>query len=223
MTLSEFLRSYLYIPLGGNRVIPIRRYGNLIIVMLIGGLWHGPAWTFVFWGGLHGSYLLANHVWRDRVAPATPKAFVTVIKALRWPITFLAVVVAWVFFRAPSFTAALNVIRGMAGLTFNSVPGEFNYFLHLPTSEFFGLHMTGLGMSYGDLMLAMTYLFLACMMAFFAPNTAEIFGLMTSSGTVPIREYRFSLLKTVALGIMLWLAAFGVIGSTPSEFLYFQF
>ena len=65
MTLSRFLRDYLYIPLGGNRHGAARRYVNLMITMLLGGLWHGAAWTFVIWGGMHGIYLLVNHAWRS--------------------------------------------------------------------------------------------------------------------------------------------------------------
>jgi len=66
ITLSAFLRDYLYVPLGGGRVGKLRRYLNLMITMLLGGLWHGAAWTFVAWGGLHGTYLLVNHAWRRR-------------------------------------------------------------------------------------------------------------------------------------------------------------
>src|SRR5216684_6257928 len=64
MTLSRFLRDYLYIPLGGNRLGPKRRYLNLFLTMLLGGLWHGANWNFLIWGGLHGAYLLINHAWR---------------------------------------------------------------------------------------------------------------------------------------------------------------
>ena len=63
MSLSRFLRDYLYIPLGGNRRGKLRRYINLMITMLLGGLWHGANWTFLIWGGLHGLYLIINHVW----------------------------------------------------------------------------------------------------------------------------------------------------------------
>jgi alginate O-acetyltransferase complex protein AlgI len=63
MTLSRFLRDYLYIPLGGSRAGEARRLANVMIVMLLGGLWHGASWTFVVWGGLHGIYLMVNHAW----------------------------------------------------------------------------------------------------------------------------------------------------------------
>jgi len=114
MTLSRFLRDYLYIPLGGSRRGPARRYVNLMIVMLLGGLWHGAGWAFVFWGGLHGAYLMVNHAWR-RLKPAdeTPSP---VRNGLSRGLTFSAVVVAWVFFRAETGGHALAMLSGMAGL-----------------------------------------------------------------------------------------------------------
>jgi len=119
ITLSHFLRDYLYIPLGGNRSGPIRRYSNLMITMLLGGLWHGASWTFVFWGGLHGAYLAINHGW----SAMSEKGYVPNIlprpvgNLLSRGVTLLAVVVAWVFFRAESFTGASNIIHGMTGLS----------------------------------------------------------------------------------------------------------
>jgi D-alanyl-lipoteichoic acid acyltransferase DltB (MBOAT superfamily) len=111
ISLSTFLRDYLYIPLGGNRRGRVRRFLNLFLTMLIGGLWHGASWTFVVWGGLHGLYLMINHAWRGLSLPAYPGA-----RFLGWLLTFLAVVMAWVFFRASSFSGALAVLSGMAGL-----------------------------------------------------------------------------------------------------------
>lgn len=116
ITLSRFLRDYLYIPLGGNRKGEARRYANLLITMLLGGLWHGASWTFVAWGGLHGLYLIVNHAWRaGRLALGLqPRASV----AGQWLarlVTFLCVVVAWVFFRAPDFPTAGAMLAAMAG------------------------------------------------------------------------------------------------------------
>jgi D-alanyl-lipoteichoic acid acyltransferase DltB (MBOAT superfamily) len=117
MTLSRFLRDYLYVPLGGNRHGTTRRYVNLMITMLLGGLWHGAGWTFVIWGGLHGAYLVVNHLWRAATAPLT-----SLRRVPRWAssaaarlVTFTAVVVAWVFFRAENLDAALVMLRGMTG------------------------------------------------------------------------------------------------------------
>lgn len=117
ITLSRFLRDYLYIPLGGNRKGPARRHANLMLTMLLGGLWHGAGWTFILWGGLHGLYLILNHAWRRlrlAITPAyTPGRFE---RAIGLALTFLAVAVAWAFFRADSFDGALNLLAGMAGL-----------------------------------------------------------------------------------------------------------
>jgi D-alanyl-lipoteichoic acid acyltransferase DltB (MBOAT superfamily) len=113
MTLSQFLRDYLYIPLGGNRHGSARRYLNLVITMLLGGLWHGAAWTFVIWGALHGAYLCINHAWNYWVAPA-PARFTRAASAASFAVTFLAVVIAWVFFRADSLASALSILSVMA-------------------------------------------------------------------------------------------------------------
>jgi D-alanyl-lipoteichoic acid acyltransferase DltB (MBOAT superfamily) len=109
MTLSRFLRDYLYFPLGGNRRGPARRYVNLMLVMLLGGLWHGAGWTFVIWGGLHGLYLVINHLWRgavgvDRMPRIAGQA-----------ITFLAVLFAWVMFRSANVDAAFSLWASMLG------------------------------------------------------------------------------------------------------------
>ena len=116
MTLSRFLRDYLYIPLGGSRKGPARRYVNLMITMLLGGLWHGANWTFLAWGGLHGLYLCINHAYAHfgakSAAASAPSRW-----GLIWKrgLTFLAVVVAWVFFRADSFGTAGRLLGAMAG------------------------------------------------------------------------------------------------------------
>lgn len=119
ITLSHFLRDYLYIPMGGNRCGPIQRYANLMITMLLGGLWHGASWTFVFWGGLHGAYLGINHGWgalcEKGYIPSLVPAWLG--NLLARGITLLAVVVAWVFFRAQSFDGASGILAGMFGLS----------------------------------------------------------------------------------------------------------
>ncbi len=117
MTLSRFLRDHLYVPLGGNRKGPVRRYANLMTTMLLGGLWHGAGWTFVFWGFLHGLYLCANQAWfalRGRFG-LRPEGAGPVRRAAACAATFLAVLVAWVFFRAPTFGGAARILGGMAG------------------------------------------------------------------------------------------------------------
>lgn len=112
MTLSSFLRDYLYIPLGGNRKGLFRRHFNLMVTMLLGGLWHGASWNFVLWGGLHGIYLVFNHGWRKLMGVKNSPingfehAFGTLI-------TFLLVVIAWVPFRAANIHASTLIWEGM--------------------------------------------------------------------------------------------------------------
>jgi D-alanyl-lipoteichoic acid acyltransferase DltB (MBOAT superfamily) len=109
ITLSRFLRDYLYIPLGGNRLGSVYTYRNLFLTFLLGGIWHGAGWTFVVWGAMHGLGTMAHRAWKNRGfnLPTLPA----------WLITFLFVHVAWVFFRALSFSDALKVLSGMVGIS----------------------------------------------------------------------------------------------------------
>lgn len=111
ISLSTWLRDYLYVPLGGNRLGPARTYVNLLIVMLLGGLWHGASWNFVIWGGLHGS-LLAFERMQGKSAP-----YGRLPPALRVAATFALVLVTWVFFRAADLPSAVRYLGAMTGLT----------------------------------------------------------------------------------------------------------
>ncbi len=122
ISLSAFLRDYLYVPLGGNRHGRGRRILNLFITMLLGGLWHGANWTFMLWGGLHGFYLSINHLFRRATKGMTPSP------ALRLPLhvasvalTFAATTLAWIVFRAPDLASARNVAAGLVGGGHSSV------------------------------------------------------------------------------------------------------
>ena len=123
ITLSRFLRDYLYIPLGGNRLGEQRRYLNLMLTMLLGGLWHGAGWNFLIWGGLHGLYLCVNHLWQawrgagTKVAPDRQRRIrrKDSQERLSWAITFFAVVIAWVFFRARTAAGAWQMLGGLFG------------------------------------------------------------------------------------------------------------
>jgi D-alanyl-lipoteichoic acid acyltransferase DltB (MBOAT superfamily) len=108
MTLSTFLRDYLYIPLGGNRCGAARRRFNLMATMLLGGLWHGANWTFLVWGGVHGLYLLAGRAWQRRGFPLP--------RPLAWALTFTAVLLGLVVFRADSLHHALLLLGCLTGL-----------------------------------------------------------------------------------------------------------
>jgi D-alanyl-lipoteichoic acid acyltransferase DltB (MBOAT superfamily) len=111
ITLSSWLRDYIYIPLGGNRKGTLSTYSNLLTTFIIGGLWHGAAWTFVIWGSLHGGALVINKIWQ-RTGYKLPTI-------LAWLVTFLFVHIAWVFFRAETLDEASRVLKGM--INFNSI------------------------------------------------------------------------------------------------------
>lgn len=108
ITLSSFLRDYVYIPLGGSRVTEFITLRNLMITFILGGIWHGAGWTFVFWGFLHGFGLCVHRLWR--------KLGIEMPSWLGWFITFNYVNIAWVFFRSPTWTDATNMLKGMFGL-----------------------------------------------------------------------------------------------------------
>lgn len=118
ITLSRFLRDYLYIPLGGGRRAPARVYANLLGTFVLGGLWHGATWMFVLWGGLHGVAMVAHRLWQRlglRMAPI-----------LAWLLTFNFINLTWIFFRAQTLEDALKVLRGMTGFdAIESLGAEF--------------------------------------------------------------------------------------------------
>ena len=118
ISLSAFLRDYLYIPLGGNRHGRARRYLNLFITMLLGGLWHGANWTFMLWGGLHGLYLTVNHAFRHAMQRPRPCRAPGACRCMSASValTFAATTLAWIVFRAPDLAAARNVAGGLVGL-----------------------------------------------------------------------------------------------------------
>jgi alginate O-acetyltransferase complex protein AlgI len=110
ISLSTWLREYLYIPLGGNRCGKLRTYVNLMVTMLLGGLWHGASWNFIIWGGIHGGMLTFERAWgKDSLYRSLPRVF-------RVAVTFLTVTIAWVFFRAADLSAAQSYLAALAGL-----------------------------------------------------------------------------------------------------------
>jgi alginate O-acetyltransferase complex protein AlgI len=196
MTLSQFLRDYLYIPLGGNRRGPILRYVNLMVTMALGGLWHGAAWTFVIWGVLHGLYLCINHAWTN-FGPAVSPRFARLASVASFILTFSSVVVAWVFFRADSLASALSILSKMAS----------------PAQVIFGRG------EMADAMLIAVY----AALAWLAPNTQAIMGYDHANRTVgeAIGAWPKRAAFLYAGAAVL---AFGILGiQQHSEFIYFRF
>jgi len=234
ITLSRFLKDYLYIPLGGNKKGPKRRYANLLLTMLLGGLWHGAGWTFVVWGLLHGVYLIINQGWRylyDKVGFSRRGSRFGAI--LSWAVTFFAVVVAWVFFRAESFDSAINILKAMAGWRGIVLPEAFAARLggFWPFLESLGVTMKfGGGASFA---LNSAWIVSLGIVAFLFPNTQEFAGYRAASATGKVEEWSESAVVLSRVGwrpYWQWavltgaLSAVGILALTSiSEFLYFQF
>jgi alginate O-acetyltransferase complex protein AlgI len=232
ITLSRFLRDYLYVPLGGNRHGPARRYINLLATMLLGGLWHGAGWSFVLWGALHGFYLCVNHGWRAlRVRLGHDLSRSTRWgRALACVITFAAVVVGWVVFRADSVATATAMLKGMAGLNGFALPDHW-----LPKWGAFGQWLAANGVAFSDsrgLVPAGLINWIAILLAvvWAAPNTQQIvargfplMALLLPHGMQPARWLAWR--PTVAFALVAACIALASIVNLhrQSEFLYFQF
>lgn len=239
MTLSRFLRDYLYIPLGGSRNGNVQRYINLSVTMLLGGLWHGAGWTFVIWGGLHGFYLIVNHLWRTFKLRLHWKDGRGLAKFGAGLLTFLAVVVGWVFFRADSVTAALSMLKGMLGLNGVSLPASWEGYL----GEYFinssGVVFHDVGFKVGETALILGVGFA---ITFFMPNVRELFQSWqpTCEDTkeksnepkyisglhkyfLSMFAWRGTTIQAICYGVMFFLLISYMVPAGKSEFLYFQF
>lgn len=178
ITLSNFLRDYLYISLGGNRKGKFRQYLNLTITMLLGGLWHGAGWTFVLWGGLHGIYLVINHQWRSfrRSLGHDLNKTHWFTQGISWLVTFLAVVVSWVLFRAKTLGAATAILGAMIGGNGISLPrplvAKLGFLESFSMIKFNGLTDTV------DLPVGYVICGIACLLfiTWFTPNTQQWMG-----------------------------------------------
>ncbi len=196
ISLSSWLRDYLYIPLGGNRIGPRRTYINLALVMLLGGLWHGANWTFVVWGGIHGVML----AWERYRGSATPR--------VAWwgrTRTFLLVCAAWVPFRAANMSEATGVWQAMLGL--NGLGADLGWDGALPLNA------------------VLTLLGMAMAMAFALPNSWAILRMHEDEEVAPPfgLTWPVIILRT-GIAVALFIVSVGVLMvNSSSPFLYFQF
>jgi alginate O-acetyltransferase complex protein AlgI len=226
ISLSRFLRDYLYIPLGGNRRGGARRLANLMITMVLGGLWHGAGWTFVIWGALHGFYLVVNHLWRGisaRLGGWSPGW-------LAGPCTFAAACIAWVYFRADNLAAAQTLLRAMAG--------EFDVVIAADLVQGWpslARLITALGVTLGTPVLmpdrmGMVMLVACAAIVWLAPNTQQIVGrygnAIDTYGHLETERPRWLQWRpTHAWGAAcaIALAVSFLTFDRPARFLYFQF
>ncbi len=239
MTLSRFLRDYLYFALGGNRKGTVRRYINLMVTMLLGGLWHGAGWTFIMWGGLHGLYLCINHAWSHLSGRRAHKTLLPqkLGKLFAWLTTFVVVVIGWVFFRATSFDAALEMLRGMAGLNGVAVPNAIAAKLGVFWQILADLGCTTYLGGGSQFIFAWLWIVLLLTVVVAMPNTQQIMNrfepvlhlyrgdehneIRLMARLHSILSWRPSGNWAVATGVIAALGVFAM--SRISEFLYFQF
>lgn len=220
MTLSRFLRDYLYIPLGGNRKGKARRYINLLLTMLLGGLWHGANWTFVIWGALHGIFLSVNHWWQHaglfKIHPYIGRVM-----------TFICVMVAWVYFRAPDMATANSIVASLFDAA--SLKGQGVYDALFSRAgvlrETFDAH---------DAVFAFVIIPISFIICWGLPNSIEIMRKgrpcigsprMSFTRKFPARYlvWRPGLVFGVAAGTVLSVCIAKVLYEPSQVFLYFQF
>jgi len=199
MTLGTWVKNYLYIPMGGNRHGELKKMRNLLASMLIIGLWHGAGWTFILWGGLHGVALVINHQWRRLKRPLPMPIART--------LTFLTVMLLWVFFRADNFHNAMLIFKHMSDLTTFALPAGGNLGAYLTTATGFIFSILKLSINLDD---RVTLVLLCGLVLMFAKNPLRY-----------LEDFQPKKYHLAILIALLWLALFRL--KNASEFLYFQF
>ncbi|HMB80216.1 MAG TPA: MBOAT family protein [Vicinamibacterales bacterium] len=200
ISLSTWFRDYLYIPLGGNRVSPARRYGNLVTVFFLCGLWHGASWNFVIWGLWHGSFLVGERVIHNRIR--NPQSTIRNDSGvLAWPIwphvyTLLVVMIGWVFFRAETLPGAIAFLKSMAGLT-DAAPTIYTVAWYLTPELWLALAAGAIGS---------------------APWVPALAARIDTG-----RGWSVPLLNTAALVALLLLSVTSMAARTYNPFIYFRF
>lgn len=209
MTLSRFLRDYVYFSLGGNRKGPVLRYANLLLTMLIGGIWHGAGWTFLIWGVLHGTYLMINHGWHAIIEKfslhsISQNLFSNVICRM---ITFFAVMTGWIFFRAENVSSAIDILKSMFG--------RYGFDISQTSS----VSLLGLGIALSFLLIAWFMPNSQQIMAYLEPNQKQSkYGVHDSSTPIIWKPSKAWAIYTGILAAVCLMAF-----SQVSEFIYFQF
>lgn len=226
MTLSRFLRDYLYIALGGSRHGQLLRYRNLMLTMVLGGLWHGAGWTFVVWGALHGACLVIHQLW-DRAAAGLALRRSRGWAVFAWLLTFCAVMLGWVFFRAPDLASGIDIAGALFGANGVSLPRGMaphaSWLAHFGlVAQFDGIRWIEFGGPGLPVLLG------ALLLALWAPNTQEIFchyepaieRIFHSKAKWQF-TWRPSQRWSMACAVLFIACIFGM--NRVTEFLYFQF
>ena len=218
ITLSRFLRDYIYIPLGGNRKSSFRTYTNLLATFIIGGIWHGAGWTFVFWGFLHGMALVIHRFWKS--------IGMTMPKILAWFITFNFINVAWVFFRAKEWDDAIRVLSAMVSADnikielfidqkvsiLKNIYSDIIEVIVSPVDDKIMCILTNLFNHFRDANFIFIHIILATLVVLFVKNSSQLLKTFRAN---PL----YLLVNLLLFIVSIYILSFG----TYTEFLYFNF
>jgi hypothetical protein len=229
-TLTRFLREYVYYSLGGNRRGHLRQVLNIMATMLLSGLWHGAGWTYIIWGGLHGVYLVINHQWRLWVERMKWSFDHWIYRGLSVLLTFVAVSLAWTFFRATNIAIAGKMLTNMLALDGLSLPAQL--FKHGGFRDKFlaplGVHFINTEplqiKHYENAIGTIATLLLIC---WALPNTQQLLSRYNPVLEPVTRQPWFHLKLGLGIGILFGFLAYLVLRnsyvSEPSPFIYFNF
>lgn len=196
ITLSRFLRDYIYIPLGGNRKGELKMYSNLITTMLIGGLWHGASWLFVIWGGLHGLAQCANKLWQ--------KTGIELPKAVSIFITFVFINLTWIIFRAENLEQVKKIYFSLINFTCFVIPKTNHLDFIFRNNEH----------RYSDILFILP---LALLLVFFCPNSQEIMS------KIKIKNLKNAVFYGIIFALLFLITIFKLKSTNYTEFIYFNF
>lgn len=201
MTLTRFLRTYVYFPLGGNRKGKIRTYINLFIVFFVSGIWHGANYTFIVWGAMHGLFMVYERIFRNRIKHMHP--------ALSWLITFIFINFSWVVFRADCLGDAIFIIKQVLLFDFNPLSSEIMNSMDCVGLVYLCNHLGHLGMYFLKI-LPMFLLIVVFFIVLFCDNTNQ-----------RINKFKPTISNAIISGILLFYSIISLSGI--STFLYFNF
>lgn len=199
ITLSRFLRDYIYIPLGGNKISTNRTYINVLIVFIVGGFWHGAGWTFIIWGALHGISQVVFRFYHLHFKPLN--------KYISWLITFNFINITWVYFRAKDLESAFKVLKGMFDIRNFKLSGEFVTFINSTFGIINELERTN-----------PAYL---CMLGIF--SSALIISVAFKNSNQIAQKSNFSYLTSIFIAVLLLAAFLATRTAGVTQFLYFNF
>lgn len=210
ITLSRWLRDYIYIPLGGGKREEHRVYLNILVTFLIGGIWHGAGWTFILWGVMHGVALVVHRMWsRHGIAIYPPLACL---------LTFIFINFTWVVFRAESINSAMSIYKAMLGLKSMTFMADSTLF-ELAGTQASLLSTLGTHLGYGFSALPPCLLLLAAI-CFLAPNSQELTEGIFTRESYPWNK---AIVRAATLSLLLGAALSYMVAFTSTEFMYFNF